>query len=549
MFDRFCRWLLLPLSAAFACLLLAAPAALAAKTPSVAFQLDGHTETIALIQSINLWTLMLPSSVNPGDLTGVNGLELPDLSDVPTDQESSVRVTINGKKARLRILPSQNAGSVFIDLDRMSLSQFGSSKKRKDTGSCRVFDAEGHFSAEGRLASFSLHGNSTLIAKKKSFNLKFEKKQALLGMEADRSWALISNAHDSSFTRNYTAMTLAELLHMPFVPEQKPVDVYLNGQYLGAYLLSEKVQIGKGRVEIRDLAKETEEMNDHPLTEYRQLGSKKPVKGQGKYYDIPTDPEDITGGYLMELGLEDRYPQMTSAYVTQRGQIISFRSPKYLSQAQYEYISGLLQSMENAMFSEDGTDPDSGKRFEELVDLDSAALKYMFEELVCNFDANKTSQFFWKDADSKDPLIHFGPPWDYDLSLANRAGEDGKEFITADALAVGVQVRMKLPVYYRQVYQLQVVRDRLPSLFQEAGVREAVEQLTQGGEKSISAWTENLGLSIEKNYIINPTRFFAAYTHAFGTDFRRHAQSISDFLYKRMEYLETLYQGFQNTDP
>jgi len=296
-------------------------------------------------------------------------------------------------------------------------------------------------------------------------------------------------------------------------------------------------------VEIRDLEEITEDINDQPLGEYRMLGSKTPVKGQGKYYDIPNDPADITGGYLMELDLEARYHLLTSAYVTERGQIISIRSPEYISRAQYEYISGLLQSVENALFSQDGTDPVTGRRFEEMVDLDSAALKYLFEELICNFDANKTSQFFYKDAG--DPLIRLGPPWDYDISLANRSGEDGVEFIDPEALAVGTQVRMKLPVYYRQLYLLPAVRDRLASLFKKANVRQAVEALTQGGGSapSIMAWTEKNAAAIRKNYMVNPNRFFAYYTRAFGSDFRLHAQSVSDFLYRRMLYLEGLWQA------
>ena len=537
----FRRSLILP--AAFLLLLLAAPAASAAKAPAVTLQMDGRTETVKLIRSTNLWTLMLPSSADPAGMAGTGGLVLPDLTGQALAEDSRIGVTIGGKASKLRILPSRNTGTVFVDLDRLTLSQFGSSKRRSDTGACRIYDAEGRLSAEGRLAGFGLHGNSTLKAKKKSFNLKFEDKQSPLGMDADRSWALISNAYDNSFARNYTALTLAELLHMPFVPGQKAVDVYLNGQYLGVYLLCEKVQVGKGRVEIRDLEEETEDVNDRPPEEYRQLGSKTPVKGQGKYYDIPNEPEDVTGGYLMELDLEARYHLLTSAYVTERGQIISIRSPKYVSKAQYEYISGLLQSMESAMYSEDGVDPVSGRRFEEIVDLDSAALKYLFEELVCNFDANKTSQFFYKDSDKKDPLIRFGPPWDYDISLANRSGEDGKEFIDPEALAVGVQVRMKLPVYYRQLYAVKAVRDRLPSLFQEAGVRGAVEALTRGGGSvlSIMQWTEANAAAIKKNYTVNPNRFFAPYTRAFGSDFRRHAQSVSDFLYRRMEYLEKLW--------
>ena len=530
-------------------LLLAARPAAAAVPPSVILRMDGHEETVRLIRSKNLWTLMLPSSASPQAMTGAGGAVLPDMAGVSGTEDSKIGLTVSGRQTKLQILPSGNVGTVFVTLDRLTLSQFGSSKRRSDTGACRVYDAEGRLSAEGALSGFSLHGNSTLKAKKKSFNLKFAEKQAPLGMDADRSWALISNAYDNSFARNYTALTLAELLGMPFVPEQRPVDVYLNGQYLGVYLLCEKVQIGKGRVEIRDLEEETEDLNTEPLETYKMLGSKTPVKGQGKYYDIPNEPDDITGGYLMELDLEARYHLLTSAYVTERGQIISIRSPKYVSKAQYAYISALLQSMENAMYSEDGADPVSGRRFEEIVDLDSAALKYMFEELVCNFDANKTSQFFYKDSDRSDPLIHFGPPWDYDISLANRSGEDGIEFIDPDALAVGVQVRMKLPVYYRQLYSLPTVRERLKSLSAERGLREAAEALTRGGGgvPTVMEWTERCASAIRKNYMVNPHRFFAYYTRAFGGDFRLHAQSVSDFLARRAEYLAALWENGPET--
>ena len=468
-------------------------AAVAAKPPSVTLVMDGREERILLTRAENAWTVMLPSGVDGAMLHDGQAVALAGMTEGAVSFDTRVSASVNGKQTVLRLLPSANIGSVFIDLDQMKLSQFGDSKRRKDSGRYRLYNTQSLLDSEGIITEFSLHGNSTLKAKKKSFNLKLDRKRSLLGMEADRSWTLISNAYDNSFARNYTALTLAKDIGMPFVPDMEPVDVYLNGEYLGAYLLSEKVQIGKGRVEIRDLKDATEDENDQPLESYKMLGSKTPVKGQGKYYDIPVEPADITGGYLMELDLEARYEQLTSAYVTERGQIISIRSPKYLSKAQYGYISGLLQTFENALFNEEGIDPVSGKRFEEIVDLDSAVLKYMFEELVCNFDANKTSQFFYKDTDQKDQKLHFGPPWDYDISLANRSGEDGIEFIDPEALAVGVQVRMKLPVYYRQLAQLPQVRNRLAGLFQEAGIHRTVEALTgrrDDGTESIQGWTD-----------------------------------------------------------
>ncbi|MBQ8080778.1 MAG: CotH kinase family protein, partial [Clostridia bacterium] len=315
------------------------------------------------------------------------------------------------------------------------------------------------------------------------------------------------------------------------------------------YLLTEKVQVGKGRVEIFDLGEATEKANEAPLSDYPMIGSKTVVKGCGKYYDIPCDLEDISGGYLMELDLEARYDSLSSAYVTERGQIISIKSPKYLSKAQFDYISALLQQMENALFSEDGVDPATGKRFEDIVDLDSAVRKYILEELVCNFDANKTSQFFYKAPDRVDPKIYFGPAWDYDMSLGNRSEQDGVQFIDPEALAVGVQVRMKLPVYYQALYRLLVVRDRLSALYREANVLKAAEALALGndpGTISIDQWSERISSSVRKNYNINPHRYFAPYTKAFGADVQKHVDSVKDFLLRRARYLDALWCGGQN---
>ena len=523
---------------------MASPYALAEKAPSVVLDMSGYKEEVVLIKVNNVWTLMLPSGIKLSSIYAGKGVVLPDLKDDQIGEDQRISFSYNGKQTKLMIIPSENIGSTFIWLDRMKLAQFGDNKKRSDTGYLRVYDSQAHLDNEGELTKFSLHGNSTLKAKKKSFNLKLKEKKGLLSMDRDKSWALISNAYDNSFARNYIALTLAELLGMPFVPDQRPVDVYVNGEYLGAYLLTEKVQVGKGRVAIHDLEKATENLNERPLESYKQVGPKTPVKGKGKYYEIPNNPADITGGYLMELDLEARYQQLTSAYVTERGQIISIRSPKYMSKEQYEYISSLLQSMENAMYSEDGIDPITGRGFDEIVDLDSAVLKYMFEELLCNFDANKSSQFFYKDIDSVDSRIRFGPPWDYDISLANRSGEDGIQFIDPEALTIGVQIRMKLPVYYRQIYQLPQVQARLSSLFREAGIREAVEKLTKGKQKdvlTIDEWSALTETALKKNYMVNPNRFFAFYTRAYGNNTRLHAESVRDFLYKRMEYLEKIW--------
>ena len=52
-------------------------------------------------------------------------------------------------------------------------------------------------------------------------------------------------------------------------------------------------------------------------------------------------------------------------------------SPDYVSKAQYEYISSILQSFEDAIWAKDGVDPKTGKHYSELCDVESFVLKYM----------------------------------------------------------------------------------------------------------------------------------------------------------------------------
>ena len=89
-----------------------------------------------------------------------------------------------------------------------------------------------------------------------------------------------------------------------------------------------------------------------------------------------------------------------------------------------EYISGYMQSFEDAIYASDGIDPATGKHYTQLVDLDSLVNKYLIEEVSKNYDGNTSSMFFYKDSDAVDPLMYAGPCWDYDSAYASYARED-----------------------------------------------------------------------------------------------------------------------------
>ena len=99
-------------------------------------------------------------------------------------------------------------------------------------------------------AKIKLRGNSTLWVNKKAYKIKFNEKQDLLNMGADKEWALLANYFDPTHLRNYYAYNLAKVLGLEYSVECKFVDVYINGIYNGLYLLSETVKTSKERVNI-----------------------------------------------------------------------------------------------------------------------------------------------------------------------------------------------------------------------------------------------------------------------------------------------------------
>lgn len=85
---------------------------------------------------------------------------------------------------------------------------------------------------------------------KKSYKIEFAKKQSMLGMPKDKDWALIANHYDKSLMRNFIAYRLSSALGAYYAPRCEFVELYLNGEYLGVYLLTETIKVSKNRVNI-----------------------------------------------------------------------------------------------------------------------------------------------------------------------------------------------------------------------------------------------------------------------------------------------------------
>ena len=331
-----------------------------------------------------------------------------------------------GSRYTLAVMQSANIPALFITTESGSLRNIHSSKEHKEKGSMVILDDDGSLLYSGELDQIKGRGNSTFAYPKKPYQIKLEKATDLCGMGKAKTWILLANHEDNSLLRNKIAFALAEAAGLPYTSRSQAVDVYINNDYLGSYLLCEKVESGNDRIDIADLKEATEEVNEKPLDKYPAYGTDKQFAGRSKGFQIPNNPEDITGGYLLELEKPHRYTPEASGFKTRKGLPVVIKEPEYVSRAQADYISAIIQTFENAIFSTDGIDPASGKHYTELVDVDSLVKKYILEEISKNFDANRTSFFLYKPADSKSTRFFVGPVWDYDIAFGNFENERTK---------------------------------------------------------------------------------------------------------------------------
>lgn len=338
-------------------------------------------------------------------------------------------LTCNGKNYTIVFLASSKLPAVFINTPEGGLDRIHADKSHKEKD-CTMLavNEKGKTDYDGKLNSMKGRGNSTWSMTKKPYNIKLESKSKLFGMEKAKSWCFIANYEDKSLIRNQVTYGLGAAVGMEESPDCRNADVYINGEYKGVYLITEKVEINKNRVDIYDLEESTEDANKgKELSDFPQKGFAGKFSGfienKQRWFDIPNDPEDITGGYLLELEVADRYPDEASGFVTKHGQAVVSKSPKYASKAQIKYISSYFQEMEDALYSKDGRNS-KGKHFTEYIDIESFAKQYIIQEWSSNWDAGLTSNYFYKDSGKK---LVAGPIWDFDNALLNYAGRDGTD--------------------------------------------------------------------------------------------------------------------------
>lgn len=349
-------------------------------------------------------------SGEPCDLTGLTGAAQP-----MTDP-------VTGKKlGMLTVYHGSGIPSVFFTMNAAKLDKVHRDKNYEITdGHVAYVEADGSVAYDDALTSFHGRGNATYAYRKKPYQFKLNDKVSLSGLAEGKTWILLANYLDLSLLRNQVVLDLGREVGVPCSIGNQPVDVYMNGVYRGLYLLTEKIQISKSRINITDLEKKTEKLNDKELTEYKRFSEPSRAFGIYKGYEIPNDPEDVTGGYIFEIEKRSRLKDYErNGFETDLSLRVVIKEPTAASRKQLAYAANLFQDFHYALHAEDGYSPATGRYYQDFIDEPSFAAKYLMEEFVKNYDFLASSHFLFKDSDLVDGKLYFGPLWDYDLCMGN----------------------------------------------------------------------------------------------------------------------------------
>ncbi len=427
------------------------------------------------------------------------------------DLSSKTNGSMSGDNSNysFEIMQSENTGTVFITTESGSMSNNYANKDHKEPGEILVVSDDGStIDYDKALDYIKGRGNTTWqYLDKKAFNIKLDKKSELMGMSESKKWTLLANGQEHSMLRNRFAYDMADEIGLEYSPESKFVEFYANGEYMGSYQLSEKVDAGDDNlVKINELESDTEDAcaiagyNDD-LESYSRI-----QEGNKYYVDIPANPDDITGGYLMEI---NRSIEEISGFVSNQGNPIDLKYPEFASREQMMYISTFYQDMEDAMYSSSGYNS-KGKHYSDYIDIEDAARMYIIMEFSMDVDTGISSCFMYKDSDENgDGKIHLSPVWDYDCALGNLTyTKDGVNIVDYNKMFASVSKITNVgndtifaALYKHSDFQSEVSRvwkeDFVPAYSIYSGETEATGRL-----QSFDTYKNDLlAASAEMNYI------------------------------------------------
>lgn len=216
-------------------------------------------------------------------------------------------------------------------------------------------------------------GNSTWSYPKKPYRIKFSEKRKPFGLTNGKNWVLLANYIDGSMMANAIAMKAGQLAEVPYTNHIIPVELYMDGQYRGSYMFTEKVGFGNNSVDI---------------------------------------DEDLGVSYMLELDdyYDETYKFRSSGYYlpvnVKEPDLSDFETE--VATEKFTAIKESFNAFEASLYTND--------TLSKYLDMEACAKFMLVNDLVLNQElGHPKSTYLWReDVTSPSSKIVFGPLWDFD---------------------------------------------------------------------------------------------------------------------------------------
>lgn len=366
-----------------------------------------------------------------------------------------------------------------------------------------------------------IRGSSSQMFPKKQYGVELWDEEddgydaSLLGFPEEEDWIFFAPYNDKTLMRDVLAYKLGRDMGR-YAPRTKYCEVVLNGEYNGVYVLIEKIKRDKNRLDINKL---------------------NPDEISGN---------DLTGGYIFKIDKTsgDSGPGWVSPYPPpgrSGGQVIHFQyeDPKHdeIVPEQKQYIQQYVRQFEDALRSDDFTDPESG--YAAYIDVPSFVDYFLINELTKNVDAYRLSTFMHKQRDSDGGKLFMGPIWDYNLGFGNVdycTNGDPEGFVMRYN-NICPEDYWLVPFWWSRLFEDPAFRDQVTTRWQElrggafktetihARIDSMADLLSQGArQRNFERWPV-LGTYVWPNYFV-------------GATFEREVKWLKDWIADRTAWLD-----------
>ncbi|PTT21877.1 hypothetical protein DBR36_03030 [Microbacterium sp. HMWF026] len=346
-------------------------------------------------------------------------------------------------------------------------------------------------------------GNFTWLLDKKPYQIKFDSSTPVLGLPSAKTWILLANHADPSLLRNKTALELASQFGLVGTPDARFVDLTINGEFLGNYLLTEKVEVKKNRLDLKNAGGLLLELDNS--------------YGRNEEFFFTTKTSKTT------FVLKDAVQKVASPL------------PAELA-ASYQSVQVAIDAFESALYA---PDPDWAA-ISSMIDVDSFITYYFALEFSENPDAVASSVYLWRDGPND--VLHAGPAWDFDIAMglypmASFGGEP-----TEDYMMNALSLRKGGTAWYQELFRNPEFAQRASEVF-DTRLRPAVDGVVARLDADIAALSPSAAANFTRWSGVLDRRSVIAGARPVAATWAAEAAFVRDWVQKRVNHLAAKYSA------